>query len=145
MLDDIRDLILSNDICVLATVSENKPHCSLMAYIAGQGGLTLYMLSSRSTKKYNNILRNTNVSLLIDTREKNPGDDRAHAKALTLSGTCAPMPEGALKDEMRDTLLRHHPHLSKLAGHPDADILEMEVESALLLNGVKESYFERLR
>ncbi len=141
MLEKITRLIAEQDMCVLATVSENRPHCSLMAYVASGDGRRVFMVTSRSTKKYNNLLRNSSVSLLIDDRG---ASDRAAAYALTLTGACAPMAEGDVKERARAALVTRHPHLARFAVHPDSDIIEMEVESVLLLQGLSESYFERL-
>jgi len=33
MLEKMKDILKVNDLCVLATFSEGKPHCSLMSYI----------------------------------------------------------------------------------------------------------------
>ncbi len=141
MLEKVIRLIAEQDICVLATVSDKTPHCSLMAYVASADGRRIHMATSRSTKKYSNILRNTSVSLLIDDRA---ASERESASALTLTGTCAPMAEDEAKEQVRQMIIRRHPHLSKFVSHPDVDILEMEVESVLLLQGLSESYFERL-
>lgn len=141
MLEKITRLIVDQDMCVLATVSENRPHCSLMVYTPSQDGKRIFMVTSRSTKKYNNLLRNSSVSLLIDDRH---GSSREETRALTLTGTCAPMAEGEDKERARSALVERHAHLSKFAAHPDSDILEMVVESVLMLQGLSESYYEKL-
>lgn len=141
MLEKIIRFITEQNLCVLATVSENRPYCSLMAYIASDDGRRIFMVTSRSTKKYNNLLRNSSVSLLIDDRGSS---SREEACALTLTGACAPMADGEAKAEARAALIARHPHLARFAVHPDSDIVEMEVESVLLLQGLNESYFERL-
>lgn len=141
MLEKITRLIAEQDICVLATVFENRPHCSLMAYVASTDGRRIHMVTSRSTKKYSNLMRNTSVSLLIDDRT---ASGRETTSALTLAGTCAPMAEGEAREQARQAIAGRHPHLSKFVDHPDVDILEVEVESVLLLQGLSESYFERL-
>lgn len=38
MCQDIRDLIQANKACVLATVSEGEPHCSLMSHATDEHG-----------------------------------------------------------------------------------------------------------
>ncbi|EMG38899.1 putative flavin-nucleotide-binding protein [Desulfocurvibacter africanus PCS] len=141
MLEKVTHLIAEQDICVLATVSDNRPHCSLMAYVVSADGRRIHMATSRSTKKYSNLLRNTSVSLLIDDRSTS---EREFASALTLAGTCATMTEGEAKEQVKQTIIGRHPHLSKFVSHPDVDILEVEIESVLLLQGLSESYFERL-
>jgi nitroimidazol reductase NimA-like FMN-containing flavoprotein (pyridoxamine 5'-phosphate oxidase superfamily) len=68
MLEKMKDIVRSNDLCVLATVSEGKPHCSLMSYISGEEGNEIYLISHRQTKKYANLMENPTVSLLSYAR-----------------------------------------------------------------------------
>jgi len=145
MLPAIAEFIHRKDICVLATAAGGVPHCSLMAYLAADDALRLHFLSSRQTRKYANIQRNSQVSLLIDSREDTPTPPRDQARALTLSGTCAPMTEGPEKEAVRRRLVERHPHLTQLAAMPECDVLEFEAESCLLLTGPTEAYFEQLR
>lgn len=142
MLEAIASLIRRKDVCVLATTAGNIPHCSLMDYLAAPDAGRLYFLSSRQTRKYANILRNTQVSVLIDSR----GDmaDPDLATALTLEATCAPMAEGTAKEETRQQLVARHPHLQSLAADPEADVLECTVEACLLCTGAMETYFEKI-
>jgi general stress protein 26 len=73
MLEKMRAIVRGNDLCVLATVSEGRPHCSLMSYISDEEGREIYMISHKQTKKYLNLMENPAISLLIDTREKEKG------------------------------------------------------------------------
>ncbi len=70
MLETIRSLIKSKDVCVLSTVSGGEPHCSLMSYVTDDDCREFYMLTLPATKKYRNLEGNSAVSLLIDTREE---------------------------------------------------------------------------
>ena len=56
MRPDIRELIQSGKTCVLATVSEGQPHCSLMSYAADENGREIYMATLSNTKKYKNLV-----------------------------------------------------------------------------------------
>jgi general stress protein 26 len=86
MLEKMKDIVKGNDLCILATVSEGKPHCSLMSYISDEEGQEVYLVSHKETKKYSNLIENPTVSLLIDTREEEKGQRRIDIKALTVSG-----------------------------------------------------------
>ena len=68
MLEKMKNIMRSQDICVLATVSEDKPHCSLMAYLTDDDCRTIYMITHKHTTKYRNLTANPSLSLLIDTR-----------------------------------------------------------------------------
>jgi nitroimidazol reductase NimA-like FMN-containing flavoprotein (pyridoxamine 5'-phosphate oxidase superfamily) len=145
MREDIQALICGNNHCVLATAVGNRPHCSLMSYTADQQGRELYMITLRNTQKFENLLLNPQVSVLIDTREQDIGSRRGRAKAVTVSGVFQAITEQGKKDAVRAQLAAAHPHLQELAGHPDAAPFCIKVESVLLLNGVTDSYFEELR
>ena len=86
MLKKMKDIVRANDLCVLATVSEGKPHCSLMSYVSDEEGREIYLISHKQTKKYFNLMENPVVSLLIDTREEERGQKRVDIKALTVVG-----------------------------------------------------------
>jgi nitroimidazol reductase NimA-like FMN-containing flavoprotein (pyridoxamine 5'-phosphate oxidase superfamily) len=144
MLDKIAELVKAKEHCVLATVSENHPHCSLMAYVVSPDLDIFHLISSRSTRKYHNILRNPHVSLLIDDREDFADRDLSRAKALTVTGVCRPMRQGRESDDIKKMFRTRHPHLDHFTRHPDYDVLTVEVDSYLLLDGVKESYFEKI-
>jgi len=57
MLDTMKALLKTKNMCVLATVSGEKPHTSLMAYVANDQGTELYMVTFRHTHKYRNMLK----------------------------------------------------------------------------------------
>lgn len=140
----MKALIKQKDICVLATVSENKPHCSLMAYTTDDECLEIYMVTNKLTKKYRNLTENPLVSLLIDTRDEDTGSGRLQTKALTVEGAFEGIEDEARKDIIRNRLLERHPHLRTLALHPDAEVFSIKVLSFLLLRGPTDFHFEQV-
>jgi nitroimidazol reductase NimA-like FMN-containing flavoprotein (pyridoxamine 5'-phosphate oxidase superfamily) len=144
MLDKMKGLIREKDICVLSTVSGNKPHCSLMAYTTDSECRKFYMVTSRETRKYRNLTDNPNVSLLIDTREENRGPHRNQASALTVSGQIEEIRDLKKQREISHLLLERHPHLEELFNRDDTAILCVKPDSFLLLRGVSEAYYEKL-
>jgi nitroimidazol reductase NimA-like FMN-containing flavoprotein (pyridoxamine 5'-phosphate oxidase superfamily) len=144
MLPKIKTLVRERDTCVLATVSGSTPHCSLMVYVSDDECRKIYMVSHRQTKKFQNLIKNPAVSLLIDTRDEDTGAQRSQTKALTINGVFQEMREGAEKDVVRARLFERHPHLREFFDHPDAEVFSVQVESVQLLEGPTESYFERV-
>jgi nitroimidazol reductase NimA-like FMN-containing flavoprotein (pyridoxamine 5'-phosphate oxidase superfamily) len=140
MIEKIKILAREKDICVLATVSEKGPYCSLMAYAVDETATEFYMTTSRMTNKYANIENNPNVSLLIDSRETMP---RTKAQALTVSGKCEIF---SFHDPKRQTvkkeLLRRHPHLKVILDIPESEILCIKAESYTFLDGLTDAVFE---
>ena len=144
MLERIKALVKEKDICVLATVGGDKPHCSLMAYVTDDDCREIYMVTYKESRKYENLMKNRSVSLLIDTREEHPGSRRPEAKALTVSGTFKKIDDKNKKIQVRSKLLDRHPHVKEFLDHPDAEILCIRVESFLLLDGLTDAHFHKI-
>jgi nitroimidazol reductase NimA-like FMN-containing flavoprotein (pyridoxamine 5'-phosphate oxidase superfamily) len=145
MLRRMKKLVKDKDVCVLATVMDNVPHCSLMSYAADRDCREIYMMTQKGTKKYRNLAANKSVSLLIDTREEDCGADREKLKALTVSGIFTPIRAAAKRKLVRRKLLKKHPQLRAFAEDPDAEVFAVKVKSFQLLDGVKDAYFEKVR
>jgi nitroimidazol reductase NimA-like FMN-containing flavoprotein (pyridoxamine 5'-phosphate oxidase superfamily) len=145
MLKKMKKLVKDKDVCVLATVMDNVPHCSLMSYVPDRDCLEIYMMTQKGTKKFRNLAANRAVSLLIDTREEDCGADRARIKALTVSGVFKTIGDKAKKKLARQKLLKQHPQLKPFAEDPDAEVFAVKVKSFQLLEGVKDSYFEKVK
>lgn len=144
MIEKMKALVKRKDICVLATVSENNPHCSLMAYVTDNDCREIYMVTNRQSTKFRNLSANPLVSLLIDTREEHTGMQRPDAQALTVSGVYQEIQDEPKKTCIRSKLLEKHPHIKNLMDMPDAEIFCVKVKSFLLLDGVSDAHFETL-
>ena len=144
MLDNMKALVREKDMCVLATVSNNRPRCSVMAYVANDACTEIYMVSHKDTQKYRNLTDNPNVSLLIDTRDEDMGPKRSKARALTVSGIFREIKEKESKDRIRAKLVERHPHIREFAHHPDAEVFSIKATSFLLLEGLTNAHFEQV-
>jgi nitroimidazol reductase NimA-like FMN-containing flavoprotein (pyridoxamine 5'-phosphate oxidase superfamily) len=138
----MEDIVKANDLCVLATVSEGKPHCSLMSYISDEEGHVIYLITHKQTKKYSNLMGNPTVSLLIDTREEEKGEKRMSIKALTVNGEFQTIKDFGMKDSIRLKFLEKHPHLADFLNDPNSEIFSVRIKSFQLLDGVKDAFFE---
>ena len=144
MIEKMKALVKRKGSCVLATVSENKPHCSLMVYVTDNDCREIYMVTNRQTTKFRNLSTNPSVSLLIDTREEHTGTSHHGAQALTVSGVYHEITDENKKAHIRKDLIEKHPHIKVLMDMPDAEIFCVKVISFLLLDGVSEAHFEAL-
>jgi len=143
MLDKMKDIIRKNDLCVLATVSEGRPHCSLMSYVSDEESSEIYMVSYRETRKYINLTRNPVVSLLIDTREEDRRGEGIKIKALTVEGEFQTMDDPVKKDAVRLRLLKKNPNLIHFLNDPAAEIFSIRLKSFQLLDGVQDVFIEK--
>jgi general stress protein 26 len=49
MIEKIKQIVMDEKYCVLATAMNNKPHCSLMAYTVGEDFKRLYMVTHKDS------------------------------------------------------------------------------------------------
>ena len=141
MRSDIQKIISENKVCVLATVSEGVPHCSLMSYATDNQCREIYMATLKDTRKYRNLITNPSVSLLIDTRDADPKDK---TRALTVTGIFKAIEDDKKILEIKQALLKKHPDLKDFFNNPDACVVVIKATSLQLLNSVTDSYFEQL-
>ena len=142
MLEEMKALAKQKDICVLATVSDGNPHCSLMAYATDDDCREIYMITQKGTKKYKNLIKNPSVSLLIDTREEQVDSHPLQAKALTIAGLFQEIDDEYKKRLARARLLERHPYLAEFIDQTDTELICIKATSFLVLNGLKEAHFE---
>ena len=141
MLAQMKDLAKQNNTCVLATIADRKPYCSLMAYVTNMDCTEIYMVTHRHTQKYQNLKKNPAVSLLIDTRDRSP---QSKARAMTVEGVYREIKDSIKEQKLRQKLLSDHPSLSEFMGNPQTKVLRIEIRSFLLLDGLTQSTFREI-
>ena len=141
MLEEMKALAREKNSCVLATIVDRKPYCSLMAYVTNSACTEIYMVTHRNTQKFQNLDANPAVSLMIDTRDTAP---RTSTRALTVEGVFQKITDTGKKERVHRSLLSAHPHLDEFIAHPAAEVFQINIKSFLLLDGLTRSYFEEL-
>lgn len=142
MIEHIKSLVKHQKTCVLATSTDDKPYCSLMAYVSNEPCDEIYMVTHKNTRKYNNLIQNPHVSLMIDTRETK---SRTSAQALTVQGSYCKIDNETKQKEVREQLLDAHPNLKEFMDCSDSELLCIEVRSFLLLNGLVDAHFIEIK
>ena len=99
------------------------------------------MVTHRQTQKYQNLMENPAVSLLIDTRDTSP---RSQARAMTVEGVYQRIGNPDKENKVRQKLLSAHPHFSEFLEHPEAKVLRIKIISFLLLDGLTSSSFRKI-
>ncbi len=122
ILDEMKSLLMDNSMCVLATSSDNRPHCSLMAYITDDQAKNIYMATLNTSRKYKNIEQNPHVSLLVDSRVFGKSDSGAGTiKALTVTGICSVVRENPERELILARMKRRIPRIREIAVHPNVE------------------------
>jgi nitroimidazol reductase NimA-like FMN-containing flavoprotein (pyridoxamine 5'-phosphate oxidase superfamily) len=136
-----RALIRDQGTCVLATASQNRPHCSLMAYSTNDSCDEIYLITPRDSHKYKNMLENPAVSLLIDTRQNTSDQDHNEIIALTVSGRFQGIIENSEQERIRKELSRKHPELKDFFENSESEPVKIIIESIMFLEGPNKLHY----
>ena len=128
----IRDLLESQRLAVLTTVKNDQPHTSLMAFIFSDDLKELIVATGTSTRKYQNIVENPKVSLLVDNRTE-VAADFSLALALSIFGKAQPL-EASRQDECAGHYLFRHPALKFFLDAESTVLLRIEVSHYSLVS-----------
>lgn len=134
----LRVLDRSEPHAVLATISDNSPYTSLLAYTLTPDLKGIVFATPRKTRKYRNIIQNHNVSLLIDTRS-NSSRDYLEAEAVTATGWARPVRRGRERSELADLLIEKHPALKEFINAPTTAIILVEIEAYMHVSRFQET------
>ena len=80
---EISSLLSSQKLAVLSTQRDGQPYSSLMAFAYSSDLKDIIVATGRSTRKHQNLVQESRVSLLIDNRSNSENDFHG-AVALTM-------------------------------------------------------------
>jgi len=124
-------LFQSQQLAVLATQSGGQPYTSLVAFSASSDLKNLYFVTPRNTRKFNNIVSDSRVSLLIDN-SSNQTTDFHRAMAVTAVGHATEIDMAGAPQQTAQYLLRH-PHLREFVDAPTTALVRVAVRSYYLV------------
>jgi general stress protein 26 len=125
------DYILNNQkYAVIAIKGKKYVHTNLVAFISSDDLKNIYFVTSNKSKKYENLMNNPNVSVLIDNR-KNNSSDIINATAITALGVAS---EINRKSDIMDLYLKKHPGLNNFVNNPDSVFIDVKVDNYIYVN-----------
>jgi heme iron utilization protein len=124
---DLRQLLESQPLAVLATQQGGQPYASLVAFSSSDDLKRLYFATSRSTRKYAGLSAEPRVALLVDNRSNKPSDFRL-AMAATATGKAVEVLP-AERDMVMSLHLAKHPHLKDFVNSPSCALCEVRVRT----------------
>jgi nitroimidazol reductase NimA-like FMN-containing flavoprotein (pyridoxamine 5'-phosphate oxidase superfamily) len=124
---DIKKLLLSQPLAVLATQSQGQPYASLVAFASSEDLKTLYFATTRSTRKYANLANDSRVAVLVDNRSNKTSDFR-WAMATTATGKAKEV-SLAKRKRVLELYLAKHPHLREFVQSPTCALCEIRVQT----------------
>ena len=132
----IRSLLSLQRLGVLGTSSETGPYANLVAFAATRDMRHILFATTRATRKYRNLKRDSRVSLLVDSRSNREADFHL-ATAATAVGT-ARETIGAEKRKCLRMFLRKHPDLLDFAASPNCALFRIRVRTYYVVNRFQE-------
>lgn len=117
----LRELLATQRLAVLATQNHEQPYCSLVAFAATPDLKRLFFATSRNTRKFANLSDHSHVALLVDNRSGQDTDFH-EAMAATVVGQAEEVAPEEIQ-EARALYLSKHPHLVDFVSSPTCALL----------------------
>ena len=124
---DLKKLLQSQPLAVLATQHRGQPYASLIAFAASGDLKSLYFATTRSTRKYANLSNDSRVAVLVDNRSNKVSDFR-WAMAATATGRATEVGPSE-RESLLDLYLAKHPHLKDFVQSPTCAFCEIKVQT----------------
>ncbi|UCH08824.1 MAG: pyridoxamine 5'-phosphate oxidase family protein [Deltaproteobacteria bacterium] len=122
----IKDLLASQQLAVLATQGGGQPYASLVAVAATDDLKHLLFATTRTTRKFANISKESRVALLVDNRA-NQDSDFHNAISVTAMGIAREVNDRE-REHFLKLYLKKHPHLQEFVTSPTCALLNVKVE-----------------
>ena len=123
----LRELFASQKFAALATEDGGKPHNCLVAFATTDDLRNLLFTTARDTSKYRNIVAESRVAILVDSRSNQDSDFR-NAIAVTATGR-AKEAKGRERDRLLVIYLAKHPQLADFANVSENALVKVEIEN----------------
>jgi len=130
--DQIRSLLQTQNCGVLATHGKEYPYATLVGYATSDDCRELIFATIRDTRKFNNIKKTPNVSVLIDSRA-NQVHDFQDAQALTVLGRAQEL-DSTSKADYLALYLNKHPYLKEFVTAPNCSLIKVSVTKYILVD-----------
>jgi len=127
----LEDLLQSQKLAVLATHKAGRPYTSLVAFASTEDLKQLIFATTRSTRKYANLIQDPRVALLIDNRSNQDSDIHA-AAAVTATGEADEVPVAERKG-LEHIYLAKHPHLKDFVSSPSCALIRIKANTYYLV------------
>ena len=135
-LNSIQNLLNAQFLGVLATQGAEYPYSTLVGFAAADDLKTLFFATIQDTRKFQNILRQPLVSMLIDSRS-NQAQDFKDAEALTVLGK-ARIEDGPQKSDYEALYLKKHPYLRDFLENPNCAFIRLDVHKYIMVSRFQE-------
>jgi nitroimidazol reductase NimA-like FMN-containing flavoprotein (pyridoxamine 5'-phosphate oxidase superfamily) len=134
----LHELFTKQRFAVIATQASNEPYTSLIAFSSTEDLSYFIFATLRQTRKYENIIQNTKISILIDNRE-NLSSDVKNAIAVTVVGNAFEIKDN--RQHFMDIHLKKHPYLSEFLRDANCALVGLAVEKIIIVRQFQQITF----
>jgi nitroimidazol reductase NimA-like FMN-containing flavoprotein (pyridoxamine 5'-phosphate oxidase superfamily) len=127
----VQELLQQQSLGVLGTSRQGHSYTSLVAFVAQENGAALYFATSRTGRKYSNLVEDERVALLIDNRTSR-SQVLFEAAAVTAYGRAGEV-SAAERDAGLALYRTKHPQLDEFVMAPTTALVQVTVESYQLV------------
>ena len=128
----LRDLFSSQSLAVLATYGDGQTYGSLVAFAATDDLKSLVFATTRTTRKYDNLIRHPRIALVMDNRSNQEADFH-QAMAVTATGTVTEAGPSE-RNRLLSLYLSKHPYLKEFVASPTCALLRVDVDTYIVVS-----------
>ena len=128
----LRDLFSSQSLAVLATYGDGQTYGSLVAFAATDDLKSLVFATTRTTRKYDNLIRHPRIALVMDNRSNQEADFHK-AMAVTATGTVTEVGPSE-RNRLLTLYLSKHPYLKEFVTSPTCALLTVDVDTYIVVS-----------
>jgi uncharacterized pyridoxamine 5'-phosphate oxidase family protein len=130
----IEEALQTNQLAVLATVGDDQPHASLIAFTPFEGFRQLIFATYRNTRKFQNMIHNNKVAVLIEGKNEDKSGIQ-NGFVITAYGRTEEISIDA-NNVVLNTLLYKHPDLLSFTEEEDCVLISVKVEKYQVVQGI---------
>jgi nitroimidazol reductase NimA-like FMN-containing flavoprotein (pyridoxamine 5'-phosphate oxidase superfamily) len=128
---ELKELLLSQNLAVLSTHQDGQPYASLVAFVAAEDLKHLFFVTPKTTRKFANLSVDCRVAMLINSSQ-NQAADFHQALSVTMVGSAEEI-SGDEKEKYLELYLARHPHLQDFAKSPTCALVRVTAQSYYLV------------
>jgi len=139
VLNEIKTLCIQQPFAVLATQGKGQPYTSLISFAISDDFRNLVFSTPAQTRKYNLIISNNKVSVMIDNRSQQP-ESINMISGLTITGTAKPIEDPQEYKHWAGKLLERHSYLEKFIQAPSSSLILIDTIRFFYVRRFQEVY-----
>jgi nitroimidazol reductase NimA-like FMN-containing flavoprotein (pyridoxamine 5'-phosphate oxidase superfamily) len=132
----IRELFVKQKLAVLSTHHSGQPYASLIAFVGKKDLKKIFFITSRTTRKFENLSEDPRVAILINS-SMNMASDFHEAVSVTALGTAKEI-NGTEKDEILIQDLTQHPYLEAFATSPTCAVVGVTITTYVMVKNFQQ-------